>query len=44
MTALTPAFSPVHGTLVTLTGGGYTAQISEVGANLNRLLARPLWP
>lgn len=39
MTAVTPDFSPVHGTLVTLTGGGYTAQISEVGANLNRLLA-----
>lgn len=32
-------FSPLHGTLVTLTGGGYTAQIAEVGANLNRLLA-----
>lgn len=36
---MTTDFSPVHGALVTLTGGGYTAQISEVGANLNRLLA-----
>lgn len=36
---MSASFSPIHGSLITLQGGGYTATISEVGANLNRLTA-----
>ncbi|MDO4898149.1 MAG: aldose 1-epimerase family protein [Rothia sp. (in: high G+C Gram-positive bacteria)] len=36
---MSTSYSSMHGSLVTLRGGGYTAVISEVGASLSQLVA-----